>query len=1045
MKALAVLAAITAGAAAQGAGQTVDFNRDIRPILADRCFHCHGPDPSHRKADLRLDTEEGAFLSAIVPGKPDESPLLARITATDPNDVMPPPDALKKAVTPEEAAKIRQWIADGAPWAEHWSFAAPEKPAPSAVANADWPLSDIDRFILARIEAEGLAPSPEADKTTLLRRVSFDLTGLPPTVAELDAFLADDSPEAYEKAVDRLLASPHYGERMAMDWLDGARYADTNGYQNDFQRYMWPWRDWVIEAYNANMPFDQFTIEQLAGDLLPNASQSQIVATGFNRNHRANTEGGSIEAEWHVENIVDRVETTSAVWLGLSMGCARCHDHKYDPVSQREFYEFFAFFNTTADRGFYEETRGNAGPQVALYTEETTARVAEFDARIAELTPRVETAKAEADAAFESWRGGLTPDRLPAAEPAPVFNAPFQGDMRIGGTGPFAAGGVAVKSDGEGGWFDSPVGRAIYMDGRIDSGVNLGAPDLFAAGKPFAVSMWVKPERPGTIFSKMDGAPGHRGVEASFTETGVLTVRLVDALPDSAIVAVGERPLRVGEGQWTHLAVSYDGSGKAAGLKVFNAGAPLPMKIEMDALSGDIASSEALWLGRRGKESLSRITVADLRVYDVAVDEAGVNAQIENALAAASGRLSDAQAPLFRAFYEWRSQPGYVALRDSLEAANREKAEYVKAEVPTVMIMEEMAEPRMTYLLQRGVYDQPDTDEALNPSLPAFLPDLPEGAEANRLGLAQWIVAPENPLTARVNVNRLWQKFFGQGLVKTAEDFGLQGDAPSHPELLDWLAIRFIESGWDLKAIQKDIVMSAAYRQASAVARDLLERDPENVLLARGPRFRLPAELIRDNALAVSGLLAERIGGPSVMPYQPDKLWDELAGGAGQGPYVRSEGDDLYRRSLYTYRKRTVPHPTLATFDAPSWEICRVRRTRTNTPLQALALLNDTTYVEAARHLAQRMLLEAEGAPADRLAFGFRVATGRTPNPREIDALASGHDRYLKTYRADPQAAAAFVEEGESPVAEGVDKAELAAYMAAAGVLLNLDETITKE
>lgn len=786
----------------EAAGVPIDFDRDIRPVLADRCFHCHGPDAVTRKAKLRLDVEHEAKRSVIQPGNADASALISRISSADPDKQMPPPDSQKPALTPEETARFRAWILQGAVWPKHWAFAPVQKPEPPTVSNASWPRNDVDRFVLARLEAEGLAPSAEAPRETLIRRLSFDLTGLPPTLAEIDAFVADTAPDAYERLVDRLMASPHYGERMALEWLDASRYADTNGFQNDFQRYMWPWRDWVIAALNDNMHFDEFVVEQMAGDLLPNATQAQRVATGFNRNNRSNTEGGSIEAEWHVEALVDRVETTSAVFLGLTMGCARCHDHKYDPVSQREFYQFMAFFNTTNDKGFYEETRGNAGPVVQLPTPDNETELKRFDADIARAEQRVEELK---------------------ALPTP--------------------------------------GQSEFVQG------------------------------------------------------------------------------------------------------FYNLAKPLLAKVRDRKL-------------------------ADLR-------------------------------------------------------AERDK--YMKEKVPSVMVMEEAETPRETYRLVRGQYDQPDTSELLQPAVPSFLPPLPAGTRNNRLGLAKWLVDPANPLTARVTVNRIWAQFFGQGLVRTPDNFGLQSDPPSHPELLDWLASNFVAGGWDVKAFQKMIVCSATYRQRSELNDTLLVRDLDNVLLARGPRYRLSAELIRDNALAVSGLLSPKIGGPSVKPYQPDGLWAELAGGAGEGPYVQSKGEDLYRRGLYTYRKRTVSHPTVSTFDAPSWEICRVYRARTNTPLQALALLNDTTYVEASRHLAQRILAEAPGNADDRVRTGFRLVTGRWPSDAEKAILSSGVQDYLADFGNDPGAAEAFIAHGDSPAAETADRVQLAAYTAMASVLLNMDSAITKE
>ena len=752
----------------------VDFRRDIQPILAENCFLCHGPDSKTRKADLRLDIKEGALRKTdpvIVPGKSGESELLTRVITTEPDQLMPPRKS-GKTLTSRQIDLLKMWIDQGASWSNHWAFTPPHRPNPPAVKDFGWPKNAIDAFILAKLESEKFAPSPEADRIKLIRRVTLDLTGLPPTLGEVNAFLADGAVDAYPRLVDRLLASPAYGERMAMEWLDGARYADTNGYQNDFARTMWPWRDWVIKAFNSDLPFDRFTVEQIAGDLLPNASLSQRVATGFNRNNRTVTEAGSLDEEWRIENAVDRVETTATVFMGLTMGCGRCHDHKYDPISQSEFYQFLGYFNSVNEKGVYTETRGNVPPLVIVPSEADQTRLTEFELAIA-------------------------------------------------------------------------------------------------------------------------------------------------------------------------VAKSY-------------------------------------------------------------------------------------------------------GTKQHTEILAKAKAEYEKS-LPSVMVMEDMATPRPTYVLKRGQYDQPDLKHKVEPGTPVALPLPPAGTPPTRLGLASWLTSSENPLTARVVVNKIWQHHFGQGLVRTTENFGVQGEPPSHPELLDWLATELIRTGWNIKTMHRLIVTSATYRQSSRVPQALLAHDPENRLLARGPRFRFSAEVVRDNALAIGGLLTNRLGGPSVKPYQPAGLWEELAGGAGEGPYVQDKGPALYRRSLYIYRKRTVPHPVLATFDAPSRETCQVKRPRTNTPLQALELLNDVAYVEAARGLAQLMIAEGGSTVEDRITYAFRRATARGPASAELTVLRRGFDRYLATYRANKEAANQLIQHGESRTNPKADPVELAAYMATASVILNLDETITQE
>lgn len=1013
-------------AVADESPEPVDFDSDIRPILSDRCFHCHGPDAATRKADLRLDQEDVAKAKVVIPGDADGSELIRRILSPDPEERMPPPESEKPAFTPEEVALFRRWIAEGATWTQHWAFVPPVKTALPDVKHAGWVRDEVDNFVLARMEEKGLSPSPEARPETLLRRVSLDLTGLPPTIEEMDAFLGDPSPDAYERAVDRLLASPHYGEHRARGWLDGARYADTNGYQNDFARNMWPWRDWVINAFNDNMPFDEFTVEQIAGDMLPDATASQKVATGFVRNNRGNTEGGSIEEEWYVENRVDRVETTSTVFLGLTMGCARCHDHKYDPISQKAFYEFYAFFNSSADKGFYEETRGNVGPIVSFPTKKDERRIERFDKRMDAARAEVKLALDRAGSDFDDWRVQFAAKEIESPADGVVLHVPLTQPT------PNAAATEAL------------VGNGAYFSGEDGAQVDLGQAVTFERDKPFSVSLWVKPESPGAIYSKMDNAALYRGTDLLLSEGGALSVHLIDTWPENAINVTSDKTIPMG--QWSHVCVTYDGSGKAAGVAIYTNGIRGANQVEFDVLTGTLATEMPLQLGRRSTDNFYKGALADFRVFNRPLSEEECLATQDAYLSlAAADEATETRTAALQTFHETAIKPLATAKNEAYAKLEREKAEYIRAQVNSTMVMEELPEPNPTYRLVRGAYDAPDKSEELHPEVPAFLPPMKDDMPHNRLGLAKWLVDPGNPLTARVTVNRLWGEFFGTGIVKTVENFGFQSEAPTHPKLLDWLALAFVESGWDYKALQKRIVMSATYRQSSVQTDEQRERDPENIWLARGPRFRMTAEQIRDNALAVSGLLVEDIGGPPSMPYQPEGLWEELAGGASQGPYTQSEGDQLYRRSLYTYRKRTVPPPSLTTFDAPSWELCWVRRARTNTPLQALALLNDTTYAEAARHLAYRMLTEPGARVSERLTHGFRLATGRLPTDSELDTLQTGLRRYIDVYGADEDGARALVATGESAVPEYDDPATFGAYTALAGVLLNLDETITKE
>ena len=1049
--AMMLFASTTLGAAeAQPAASPVDFSRDIRPLLSDRCFHCHGPDEKDRKGGFRLDQKKSAFGEAesgehpIVAGKPEASELVRRITADDPDERMPPAESNKK-LSAAEIELLRRWVREGAVWQDHWAFTAPTQPALPAVKDAHWGRNEIDRFVLARLERQRLHPSAEANRETLIRRLSLDLVGLPPTLADIDAFVQDKSDNAYEKLVDRLLASPHYGERMAVEWLDGARFADTNGFQNDFVRDMSPWRDWTIKAFNDNMPYNQFVIEQLAGDMLPNATLSQKVATGFCRNNRTVTEAGSIAEEWRVENIVDRVETVSGVFLGLTMGCARCHDHKYDPISQREFYQFYGFFNSTADAGFYQETRGNTGPMVRVMQPEQEKQLAELDAAVAKAERATQAIAGASEAEFAAWRKQL--QAKPATDPQPSLQMPLDGDLVIKTSQPRPGNGPAATTTAKTRFAAGIAGQSLELAGTPQSHVSLGSALAFERDVPFTLTCWVRPEGEGALWSKMDDQGAFRGVDAYMAGDGRLSVHLIHHWSDNALKVISHAKLRLG--QWNHVCVTYDGSSKAAGVNIFLDGRASPLEVEVDKLNGSIATPQPFRLGRRSTSLFFKGGLSDFRHYDRALTTPEVETLLHASLAraaTATGPANTQRLKALRPFYETQDGGSHGAANRELARLRREKDEFLKkTPMPTVMVLQEMPKPRPTYPLKRGQYDAPDKEKPLAPAVPAYLPPLRDGAKPDRLALAQWIVDPANPLTARVAVNRLWQRFFGHGLVRTPDNFGFQGEAPTHPELLDWLATELVRRNWNIKAMQKLIVTSAAYRQSSSLTDQLVQHDPENRLLARGPRYRLQAEVIRDNALALGGLLSTKIGGPSVKPYQPAGLWEELAGGANNGPYKRDSGESLYRRSLYTYRKRTVPHSTTSTFDAPSWEICTIKRSRTNTPLQALALLNDETYVEAARGLAQRMMREGGASVDDRVRHGFRLATGRMPTASELQQLAGAYQRYLKVYADEPAAGAALLTVGEAKPDEKLDKSQLAAYATVASIILNLDETISKE
>ena len=925
--------------------------------------------------------------------------------------------------------------------AQHWAYVAPIRPEPPKVTNPQWPRNAVDRFVLNRLEQEGLRPSPEADKNTLLRRVTLDLTGLPPTPAELQAFLSDASPNAYEKVVDRLLASPRYGERMAIEWLDLARYADTQGYQLDSQREMWPWRDWVINAFNRNMPFDQFTVEQIAGDLLPRATQNQKIATGFNRNHMINSEGGSIPEEFQVEYVVDRVETVSTVWLGATLGCARCHDHKYDPFKQRDFYRFFAYFNNITEAGVDGAT-SNAWPFMPIASAGQQRELDRLNSGIAEREPKI--APETVSPLIAEWEQTAAAALPPSPRRGLIADYDLNGNFNDL-SGAYHHGRVL---SGEVRYGPGSVDRAATLNGvtRVDTGVQLPS--------AFSIALWEQTDgrKQVTLLQNTEDAVSRRGFEMLVGEPrplpgtnrgSHLIFRIVNRWPADLIEIQTREPIT--QNKWHHLVFAYDGSLKASGTRVFLDGRPIACDVIHDSLSGPAVSSRSLEIGNPDLGVPYNGRLDDLRIYSSQLSEAevGVLALHEPARAILfkpeASRSKEEKDSLRRYFLTYHAPKDLRTTYSELVTLTAERDTLNRA-IPTVMIMEERDKPRDTFVLARGDYRTPR--EKVTPGTPTVLPPPPSDAPANRLGLARWIVDPSNPLTARVTVNRYWQLYFGKGLVKTSEDFGSRGDAPTHPKLLDWLATEFIRTGWDVKAMQRLIVTSATYRQSSRVSADLLEKDPGNRLLSRGPRFRLPAETIRDSALFEAGLLDDRIGGRSVFPYQPDGLWEELSVGDlySAQVYVQDHGIDLYRRSLYTFWKRTAPPPSLTAFDAPDREKCTASRILTNTPMQALVLMNDPTYVEAARVLASKALKTPD--PAD---FLFRAVLTREPSAAEKSMLNALAERNVVKFRQNPQAASKLVRVGESPADPNLDLAALAGWTTTASVVLNLDEAITKQ
>lgn len=1021
---------------AEAGSGSVRFNRDIRPILSDKCFHCHGPDEKERKAGLRLDLREPALAMAksggiaIVPGRPDQSELVARVLTHDEDEVMPPPKT-GKPLSEDEKALLKQWIAEGAAYQGHWAFIAPTRPEVPAFAASKFGVHDanpIDAFIAERLEKEKLAFSPEADRSTLIRRVSLDLIGLPPTPAEVAAFEKDPSPDAYERLVDRLLASRHYGERMAIQWLDFARYADSHGFQTDSSRGMWPWRDWVIRAFNDNQRFDQFTIDQLAGDMLPEPSQEQIIATGFNRNHRLNGEGGIIAEEWQVENVVDRVETTGFTWLALTLNCCRCHDHKYDPISQKEFYQLFAFFNNTADRGTIVGTSnrsgGNQEPVVTVADEKSKAVLAKTSREVEAAKREVAEARKHLPGLMAEWEKTALQDpslRQPAwtlLEPENVVSKEGERGARLTRQpdGSWLASGPNPVRDTY--LFDAPLpangASAFLLECLPDASLPNQSLGRYSNGNFVLTDFDVYVQKAG---GKPELKPLGK-VAASYSQPGYDVDFILKKTKGKGWAVNGPNRKEA-----TRALFVLETPEPAT------AGAKLLLRLRHQAIGGHN-------IGR------FRISTTALQGDAVKLDGSSALASVKAVLEIPPAKRNAKQRAELERYFTTAVDSPVKRAADRLAAKQREHDALVN-NLPSTMVMQELPQPRDTFVLNRGEYDKPG--EKVTAGLPAALPSLPAGAPLNRLALAKWIVDPANPLTARVWVNRAWEKFFGIGLVKTSENFGSQAEWPSHPELLDWLASEFVRVGWDMKAMQKLIVMSAAYRQQSRVTPELLARDPENRLLARGPRFRLTGELIRDQALAVSGLLVPQIGGPSVRPYMPEGVWDETSKYGDLRGYKADQGEGLYRRTMYTIWKRTAAPPTMLLFDAATREVCSVKRSRTNTPLQALALLNEVTFVEAARAFAERMIKEGGATAAERITHGYQLATARRPEAAAVRLLTEGLDRRLAEFRADPDSAARLIAAGQSKPDAAIPPAELAAYTVTASVLLNLDRTITRD
>lgn len=1050
-------------AAKAEAGGKLTFNAHIQPILAENCYHCHGPDPGSRKAGLRLDRAEYAFRPleksgpAIVPGHPERSPLVQRIESTDDRDRMPPPEA-HKTLKPEDVATLRRWVAEGAEYEEHWAFIAPRRPAvPPAAAGKD-ALSPIDAFVRAALPAAGLAPSPEAEPRALLRRVTFDLTGLPPTPEEMERFLNDRAPGAYERAVDRLLASPRFGEHRARYWLDYVRYADTHGIHFDNYRAIWPYRDYVVDAFNRNKPFDRFVIEQLAGDLLPARSIEEVVATGMMRCNMTTSEGGTIPEEVYVNQTRDRVEFFGATFLGLTTGCAACHDHKFDPITARDFYALAAFLGNTAERP-WDYNMPDPQPVLRLPPPERRADVeaaiaeradllAKLDARRVTLRQRmaewlaaghrpqpVDATGLEVRLRFDEGRGNVVRNSAPAATVAE-----FRADVNplIWGETNWAWGGMRMD---------------------IATRLSLGGVADVEATDPLSVSGWIILRQKtggantgnGSLIARRGDAKKLEGrgwdlyqrdarleVNLAHDATHVLTIATTEQLPRY---------------EWQHVAFTYDGSGRADGLALYVNGRRVETKVVTETLQPgqSIRTTVETHLGRRDdSDPLRETTYQDVRIYRRTLSAAEVGRlPFEDLAAEIVARQPDPT--------QWSTLETFIAgerfflgeqdaegreLQAKLAAAEARLQQLTKTGQPT-LIAREKTSPAFADVLKRGDYFA--RVERVEPQTPHFLPPLPKGQPRNRRGLAEWLVTPEQPLFARVTVNRMWQELFGTGLVESAGDFGVMGAHPSHPELLDWLAVEFRESGWDVKRMYRTLVLSATYRQSARVRPGDLQKDPSNRLLARGPRYRMDGEVLRDSALAAAGLLSPRMGGPSVKPFQPTGLWEEVAmPESNTRSHIVGQGEQLYRRSVYTFWKRSSPPPAFETFDSPSRELACVRRPRSNTPLQAFVTMNDRQWVEASRKLAERVLLSGQTGTDARLQALAGFTLGRPLSAREKGHFQAPLEEFLSHYRADANAAILLLGVGESSVAPGLDAAELAAWTMVASQFLNLDEFLTK-
>jgi mono/diheme cytochrome c family protein len=1036
---------VTASFAAE---EKVEFNRDIRPIVAENCFHCHGPDPGTRKVGLRLDTEAGFFAARIdkkgheepptvIKGQPDKSTLFQRMLSKDEDEVMPPPETHKKLL-PDQIALVRRWIEQGAPWQPHWSLVAPQKAPLPKTSDDSWAKNPIDRYVRAKLDVAGLKPAPEADAATLIRRVSLDVTGLPPSPALLTKHLPKDgarlSDAQLSALIDELMALPAYGEHRARYWLDAARYADSHGLHFDAYREMWPYRDWVVKSFNRNQPFDQFTLEQLAGDLLPNPTEDQRIATGLQRCNPTTNEGGTIVEENLANYAADRVQTMGWVYLGLTTNCAQCHDHKFDPFSQKDFYAMSAFFRNTTQGGLDGNVKDGKGPVLYLPTDADRPRWNVLPAEIAKSNQQVTEARKLGQPLFDQWIATAKPADLDADIPAKGLIARLALNEGTGIPAGTTAAGTPVtwKKDGKSG--PAPT----FKQG---SHLIVGEAGNFSTKQAFSAAAWARPDKlegNGTIIGRMDDPKGAQGWTL-FHAAKNYGVYIISKWPDDAIkVVTTKNPARA---TWQHVTMTYDGSGKASGVKIYVDGVLAETRGEVDKLKTDTKAATPTRLGQRSQSEPFHGNIQDIFLYARALAPTEVTtlsklAPLRQMLAGKPGPKQ--KETLLEYYLSNRHPPSMVAT--ALVTKLTAEQTMIRGRSPMTHVQEEkMDSQAMANILIRGAYDK--KGEAVAAEIPSALGKLPADAPRNRLGLAKWILSDANPLTTRVTVNRMWQELFGTGLVKTSEDFGIMGSLPSHPELLDWLAIDFRAHGGDVKRFYKQLLTSATYRQAALNTQQKIDKDRDNALLSRGPRFRMDAEMLRDQALAVSDTLSPRMGGPGTKPYQPENIWEVV--GVGIQAYKPDSGENLYRRSLYNYWRRMAPPASLDLFNAPSREVSCVRRDRTNTPLQALVMLNDPQYVEASRVLAQHTL-QAGGDDVARLNSAALRLLSRPLKPAETVILTDSLGKLRAHYVAQPGDAAALLGVGDSKFDEKLPKSELAAWTMVCSQLLNLDEILNK-